>query len=148
MGASSLVAPSPLASCSPSGFDKRNSLAEAIGDVTRCAAILLALWFAVLGTGLLTFGHNAAHAHEDARLAAGLALAGNHHPGGDQPPPPRHDEANCAVHAQLAQPIAVVGGAPLLVCLGLFVALLTQLAPQCTPRRAPVRIDCRGPPAC
>ena len=58
-----------------------------------------------------------------------------------------HDEANCSICLNLhmpalAQPVVVT-----LICLGIFIAFLTQLAPLLSSQRALARIDCRGPPA-
>jgi len=54
----------------------------------------------------------------------------------------RHGDRPRVVQAELHS----AGWVPLLICLGLFVAFLTQLAPRLVPQRALVRIDCRGPP--
>ena len=112
--------------------------------VGRVAALLLSLCFVGLGSGVLRFAHDAAHAHDDARVdaaarAAGLPVdpAGRH----------AHDESNCDLHALLNAPLLAAQTVPLLVQLGLFVAFLTLLSNPVTRLRLPARIDCRGPPA-
>ncbi|HYO07835.1 MAG TPA: hypothetical protein VER17_02580 [Tepidisphaeraceae bacterium] len=131
----------------------------------RLPHILLLLAFVLLGTGTLERLHNLAHRHEDARHAATHYAAATHHAGqqhaapqhataGDEglatPPDPRpaHDESNCDLHRRLHLPLMSAGYVPLLICLGLFVAFLTQLAPALVSQLACLRLDCRGPPAC
>jgi hypothetical protein len=109
--------------------------------VRRLIAILAIAWFGALGTGLVEFAHNAQHAMEDA-LAARMG-ADRLHP--DQTPP-HHDDSNCAVHAQLHLPLIATPIVVLLICAGLFVAFVSQLAPVLVLARLPSRIDCRGPP--
>jgi hypothetical protein len=112
----------------------------------RLASILLLLWFAALGAGLLEYVHNLQHEADDARAAALLARATS--PAGQHAPAaPTHDDTNCPIHLQLHMPLLAAGWVPLLVCLGLFVAFLTLLAPRLISHRCPARIDCRGPPA-
>ncbi|MBC8108221.1 MAG: hypothetical protein H7Z14_16665 [Anaerolineae bacterium] len=106
----------------------------------RAIVIVAAIWFLALGSGAAEYLHNAQHAREDASLS---------HP--DQPErdhEPVHDDSNCSVHAQLHQPLVAPWTVAMLICAGLFVAFLTQLAPVYVPTRLPARIDCRGPPAC
>jgi hypothetical protein len=105
--------------------------------------ILLLLAFGALGTGALEYLHNAEHRREDAREAAAAVAAGR-----PVKPQPLHDESNCDLHAQLHVPLLAAGWVPLLVCLGLFVAFLTLLAPPLVSQRPLLRLDCRGPPAC
>lgn len=134
--------------------------------MNRIAAILLCCCFAALSTGAAEWFHNLEHAREDAQrreaeagaASAGSSHAGCHHhhhaddthaPAGDDAPVPvHHDENNCDVHARLHMPLMTAGYVPVLVCLGLFVAFLTQLAPTPTSANTPLRIACRGPPAC
>lgn len=112
----------------------------------RLASILLLLWFAALGTGVLEYVHNLQHEADDARAAA--MLAPTRSPIGQHAPvAPVHDDTNCPIHAQLHMPLLTAGWVPLLVCLGLFVAFLTVLASPLVSHRCPARIDCRGPPA-
>ena len=100
------------------------------------AAIFLLISFLGLGTGALSYLHELQHEHEDAQA------------GHDDRHAPVHDESNCFVHAQLHLPTVSVGWVPLLICLGLFVAFVTELAPPLVSQRAFFRIACRGPPAC
>jgi hypothetical protein len=92
----------------------------------RAAAITLIVLFALLGSGAMLHVHN-----EDIDAAD----AGH------------HDEQHCLVHALLAGPMLADGVTPLLICLGLFVAFLTMLAPQPALHLVLTRLDCRGPPA-
>ena len=108
----------------------------------RFAAILLAACFAALGTGVLRYAHDAAHAYADAHGSDGAVHAPDH-----DHVPPHHDETNCEVHALLNAPIVGPGVVPALVLLGLFVAFLTLLAPRPVRARVLARIDCRGPPS-
>jgi hypothetical protein len=96
------------------------------------AAIVLAMCFLGLGSGLLRFTHELEHAHDHDRDH-------DHHP---------HDASNCEVHALLNAPLAVTPVVTLLVHLGVFVAFLTLLATPVARLRLPGRIDCRGPPSC
>jgi hypothetical protein len=109
----------------------------------RLPAILVACAFALLGSGALSHVHAHAHAIED--RAAGRHACCSHPP--DHGDRPLHDETNCDLHASLASPVLAPGYVPLLVCLGLFVAFLTQLDPSLPSQRTPARTDCRGPPA-
>ena len=101
----------------------------------RLSAIVLLASLALLSSGAMEYWHNLAHAYEDA------ATAGSSEPR-------HHDETNCPLHAQLHLPMLGPGSVPLLVFLGLFVAFLTQLPRTIESRRALLRLDCRGPPAC
>src|SRR3954454_3001385 len=119
----------------------------------RIVALILATSFLALGTGALEYLHNSAHAREDAAAAVAVfgraSLGSASDPSDDAPSPrgPLHTDANCVIHAMLHAPLLTGGWVPLLVCLGLFVAFLTQLTPPVLSRRPLVRIDCRGPPA-
>src|SRR5438309_1115066 len=119
----------------------------------RIVALILAAAFLALGTGGLEYLHNLAHAREDAAAAAAVlgpgSIGSTSGASDDSPaqPAPLHNDANCVVHAMLHAPLLTGGWVPLLVCLGLFVAFLTQLTPPVLSRRPLVRIECRGPPA-
>lgn len=125
--------------------------------------------FAALGSGALRHVHELAHAAEDARRPAthGHHDGDGHEHEGDAPHAHAHvpargspddghrrhdhsplgDAADCLVHAQLNLPMLQGGHAPLLACLGLFVAFLTCLpAPAIRSRRPLLRLDSRGPP--
>ena len=117
---------------------------QCLAAVKRCAPVLLVLSFTALGSGLLRHAHDAAHAREDAHLAAAREEA----PSKPVPLPAHHDETNCEFHALLNAPLIHDSAVPVLVLLGLFVAFLTLLAPQPVTVRLIRRIDCRGPPAC
>jgi hypothetical protein len=106
----------------------------------RIPSILLLACFLGLGTGFFEYFHEMQHAAEDARQAALLKAAGL------PVRPEHHDESNCQVCAQLHMSFVSTGWVPLLVCLGLFIAFLTQLDTPLIPRLVPARIDCRGPP--
>jgi hypothetical protein len=109
----------------------------------KLAAIVLLTGLAALGTGLLQHLHYLGHANED---AAAAAVARAH--GLPDPAPAHHDDSNCDLHAQLHLPLVSIGWVPLLICLGLFIAFLTEIAPRCALRGPSQRLDCRGPPAC
>ena len=115
----------------------------------RAVAILLSIAFLALGTGALEYLHNLDHKHEDAQRAAAAAATSLSH--SESPAhhdhAPLHDDTNCETHAQLHMPTISAGWVPLLVCLGLFVAFLTQLADWPTLPKLLSRLDCRGPPA-
>jgi hypothetical protein len=110
--------------------------------VYRFAAIILVLCYAALGSGAVESLHNAHHATEDARLAAlqDQRTTPTH--------PTHHDENNCPVHLQLHLSVMAVGWVPLLICLGLFVAFLTELPVSLPPQQRCLVISCRGPPVC
>jgi hypothetical protein len=116
---------------------------NAVGTMRKVAAIVLLLCFTALGTGLVDHLHNLDHAREDARLAAAAEAAGL-----PAPKPVQHDDSNCDIHAQLHLPLLAVAWVPLLICLGLLVAFLTEIATQLVSQRLPLCLDCRGPPAC
>lgn len=103
----------------------------------RLPAILLLVAFAALGSGLLEDLHQRTHVMQHAAAAkAGTDAAGQDRGDGD----------GCELCAQLHLPLVSGGWVPVLVCLGVFVAFLTQLAPQWASQRVMLRIDCRGPP--
>lgn len=143
-------------------------------QVRRVPIILLIACFALLSSGVMEWVHNLEHAREDAAASsaapaeAGRAERGERHVhahghGGHAhhdhagaahgervpaaPPHRHHDANNCAEHAQLHIPLLSAGPVPLLVCLGLFVAFLTQITSSPVSRAIPSRIRCRGPPA-
>ena len=109
----------------------------------RIAAIFLSCWVFALGSGALAALHDLEHEHEDAAIAAADRAAGR--PEHDAP---HHDESNCPIHLQLQLPLITGGWAPLFVCLGFFVAFLTLFPARLVSYRSPLRLDCRGPPAC
>ena len=120
----------------------------------RLPAILAICAVAALASGLLGYVHDTAHALRDGHATdhadhADHAEHGHDEHGGlgEHPAQPVHDETNCFVHAQLAQPMIGTGVVQLLVCLGLFVAFLTLLPDSLVSRRVPARLDCRGPPS-
>lgn len=107
----------------------------------RVAAMLVILCYAAVGSGGMEYWHNLEHAAEDA-----IPLQASADAGAPLDHPPIHDESNCPVHAQLHLAALAVAWAPLLICLGLFVAFLSQLAPRCAGQRILFAIPCRGPP--
>ncbi len=111
--------------------------------VRRLPAIILLFAFGALGSGALSYWHEAEHYSEDLAFAAAVKAAGL-----PEQAPPAHDETNCDFHAQLHIPLAVASWVPLLVLLGLFVAFLTLISTPLVSQRIPARIDCRGPPVC
>jgi hypothetical protein len=111
------------------------------GVVQRWAAILLLLVYAGLGSGALEFVHNAQHLAEDAREIVRAFDAG-----AQAPHAPVHDDSNCPVHSRLHTSSLAVASVPLLICLGLFVAFLTLMAPSIRAQRVLFDISCRGPP--
>lgn len=124
------------------GVDLREIAREDCTAVIRLLVIFAIAWFLALGSGLVEFIHSAQHAAEDAQLAALCgpgALHSDRHA-------PVHDDSNCAFHAQLHVPLAATPIIVLLICAGLLVAFVTQLAPVPACTRLPSRIDCRGPP--
>jgi hypothetical protein len=111
--------------------------------VRRITAIVVACWLVALGSGALAALHDLQHDREDAAIAAADRAAGR--PERDAP---HHDESNCPLHAQLHLPFIASRWVPILFCLGLFVAFLTPPPVPLLVRRAPQRLDCRGPPSC
>jgi hypothetical protein len=108
--------------------------------VRRLAAILLIVCFVALGTRAAEFLHNQSHAREDAIAAANT-------PASNQPAQPRnHDENNCDIHLKLHLPLLDAAFVPLLICVGIFVAFLTLLAPPLLSQRVAIPFDSRGPP--
>jgi hypothetical protein len=109
-----------------------------IEAMLRLSAIVVALWFVLLGTGAIECLHNLEHAREDAALVADQ--------GQTDLPVGHHDDTNCSFHLQLHIPVLPIAWIPLLICLGLFVAFPSEFSVRLAPQRAVVRIDCRGPP--
>ena len=106
--------------------------------VRRLPSILLLIAFAALGSGLLENLHLRTHLTSHAQAAVGSisGIAGQ----GDA------DADGCELCANLHVGRISVGWVPVMICLGVFVAFLTQLAPRLAPQRVAARIDCRGPP--
>ncbi|MEO6435327.1 MAG: hypothetical protein ABIP55_06145 [Tepidisphaeraceae bacterium] len=109
----------------------------------RIATILLIGTFVALGAGVLEHAHYLQHVHDDA-LAAADSSDSSHQEGKDGS---HGDPADCLLHGLLHAPLLSAGWAPLLVCLGTFVAFLTLLAERPAAVRLLARLDCRGPPA-
>lgn len=108
----------------------------------RFAAILVALWYLALGSGTLEYLHEQQHAYEDAQEDA--AHRAHHLPVADH----HHDDSNCDLHAQLHQAlILLTGWVPLVLFLGLLVAILSLRHVPLIPRAVPARLSCRGPPS-
>jgi hypothetical protein len=110
--------------------------------VKRAIVMFAVLWFLALGSGAVEFLHNAQHAREDAQRRS------NSRQSDSDRSAPVHDDTNCPVHAQLHLPLVATPAIVLLICAGLLVAFVTQLAPFPARVCIPARIDCRGPPAC
>jgi hypothetical protein len=104
--------------------------------------MLTAVWFLATGTGLVEYAHDAVHDQEDAELGAWYTPDFSH----SNHPSPWHDDSNCEIHAQLHLPLITTPVVALLICAGLFIAFVSQLARVPVLTRLPVRIDCRGPP--
>lgn len=105
--------------------------------VRRLPAILLLIAFAALGSGLLEDLHLRAHLTQTAAAA---------HTGTDPSGHDRGDPDGCELCAHLHVGRISAGWLPVMICLGVFVAFLTQLSPRLAPQRVAARIDCRGPP--
>jgi len=89
------------------------------------------------------YAHNAQHEREDAKLAQSDTSRPGH-----EKSHPAHDDSNCPFHAQLHVPLIQTHAIVLLICMGLLIAFVSQLAPPTVCTRMPARIDCRGPPSC
>ena len=107
----------------------------------RATAIVMTLCYIALGSGAVERWHNHEHAAEDARA---MQLA--HDAGVPLDHPPIHDESNCSLHGQIHLSGLGVAWAPLLICLGLFIAFLTLLPSRIVARPPVIACDCRGPP--
>jgi hypothetical protein len=107
----------------------------------RVSSVILILAFLALGSGATEFLHNAQHAAEDARWA--IAQGPGHSP---DSPAPTHDDSNCPVHLQLHLPALPAYVPPPALFVGLLIGLVSVALPRVTSFRAPVLIDCRGPP--
>lgn len=111
-------------------------LAESLAVIRRLPVIVSLLGFVVLGTGLLGNLHLRTHLLERGRANLGKVDRSHSIPAED----------SCELCVQLHLPVLSAGWVPLLVCLGLFVAFLTLLAPRLTPQPTLLRLGCRGPP--
>jgi hypothetical protein len=111
----------------------------------RFAAILLASWFAVLGTGAAEYLHNLEHAAPDTPV--GVSRSANAD-ADDQSSPasPLPDDNNCDVHAQLHLPLMAAHWTPPLELLAGSAPLAREIVESLISTRVPARIDCRGPP--
>jgi hypothetical protein len=105
----------------------------------RLMSLLLAVLLAAISTGGVGYLHELQHHHRDAGSAR---FAGISNSDDDD----LHEHA-CALCATLHMPTVPAGYVPVLICLGLFVAFLTQIAPPPVRGRIALPIDCRGPPA-
>ena len=121
---------------------------SANAHVNRAASILLVICFVGLATKSLSHLHDLDHRREDEARAA--AAAASEVPAAEESHHQHHhhNESDCDLHAQLQLPIIATGWVPLLVYFGLFLAFLTLLSASLVDQRQPVRIHCRGPPAC
>jgi hypothetical protein len=117
----------------------------------RFPAILLSVWFTLLGTGAAEFAHNLQHRHDD-HLAAAAAAAEHANTAVDDhddsdPGSPVHSDSNCPTHAQLHLPLMAGAWVPPLVLSTASVPLVPPPPASLVSHRSPARIDCRGPPA-
>jgi hypothetical protein len=110
--------------------------------VHRAAAAILLICYAALGSGAVERWHNARHAAEDAQITQAARQAG-----APLQQLPFHTDYNCSFHWQLHISGMAVAWAPLLICLGLFVAFLTMLPVRLPAYQRLLVIPCRGPPA-
>ncbi len=108
--------------------------------MNRSVASFLVIVFLALGSGAAEYVHNLQHTADDRREDAAASVTG------EPTHPLHHDDSNCAIHAQLHLPFAVIGWIPILISLGLLIAFLTQFATTPVPRLSTLRVDCRGPP--
>jgi hypothetical protein len=114
----------------------------------RMTAIVLAALIAALGSGALRFAHDGAHASEDARAAALSHDLSGHAAPSTPAPAPHHDDSNCKLHALLSAPLLCAACVTLLIAIGSSVPFPSISPKPLVSRRAPARLDCRGPPAC
>jgi len=105
--------------------------------VRRVASLLLLTAILFTGSGLARYLHELDHlaGRPTASVAKilGIAEVG-------------HDESTCSICLNLHMPALANSIIASLICLGIFTAFLTQLAPRLLSQRIPARIDCRGPP--
>jgi len=106
-------------------------------SVQHVAGFILLTAFFFAGSGFASYVHQLDHlgvaASTSPTKVLGTAEAG-------------HDESNCSICLNLHAPAVAAAIVVTLICLGVFVAFLTQLAPRPESQRALSRIDCRGPP--
>ena len=107
----------------------------------RFTVILLLLLHAGLGTGVFGYLHELTHAAEDA-----AAAEARREQGFPPVPAPHHDESNCTLHAQLAQPLLAAGAAAALPLLEPETGAALARPDSVDTHRQPRRVDCRGPP--
>jgi hypothetical protein len=117
----------------------------AVRLVRRFTSILLLVALVALGTGVLARLHAEQHARADAICArdhTDRPAAPGHRPGDH----PARSESDCLVHALLATPFTLaepgIGWNAPLASSGTVESRQTH----CLSVRAPLRIDCRGPP--
>ena len=94
-----------------------------------------------LATGAVQYFHDLDHEREDAaaaQLAKSQGLPVDEHP--------QHDENHCPICAQLHMPMLPASWLMILVCMGLWVAFVTELPQTLVSQRIPDHICCRGPP--
>lgn len=108
---------------------------------SQCAAaIILALAFLGLGTGVFQHLHELQHRWEDARADAVASASGK------PIEPHHHDESNCDVHAQILLAFFLQSCALIVHCVGALVTFLILFDLQCVAKQVARRPDCRGPP--
>jgi len=103
--------------------------------MTRSISILLLTLFAAISTGAVSYLH-------ERMEHAGATGPGVSFTVGDD-----HDQATCILCATLHMPAISTGVVPLLICLGLLIACLSQLTSPLISQHSPLFVDCRGPPA-
>jgi hypothetical protein len=115
-------------------FPMRHSNTE---SVRRASGFLLLMAVFFAGSGLAGYLHELDHL--SGRVPPSVSrILGVSEPG--------HDESACSICLNLHAPALAGFTVALLICVGIFVAFLTQLAPHLVSQRALARIDCRGPP--
>ena len=110
-----------------------------LGPVRPFTSYLLLAVFACIGSGWLAHVHQMEHVGHEGVASAQRSVAASDEDG--------HDENNCPVCSTLHMPMQFTGYVPLLICLGLIAAFLTQLHPALYPQCTSVWTDSRGPPA-
>jgi len=120
----------------PASIDFRSS--DPNTDIVRRIAgsiLLMAFFFA--GSGLASYVHQLDHLG-GAVSSSPAKVLGTAETG--------HDESNCSICLNLHAPALASSVVPIFICVGIFFAFLTQLAPLLLSQRTLARIDCRGPP--